>query len=442
MSNSLETVKENLFYSRAVEAAIWGMPAVNFDAMRQAYFRDLKAKYNDIAYYTHPADWKCQITTPNHTTLYGYVFHNLEDGPVVVEVPRIEGVGFFSTFDDAWNRGLMDLGPKGFDEGKGCKYFLMGPGYTGEVPEGYVGVTSPTNNVYWIPRLTPVTFSSEDVAYAIAYFKKFKIYPFATPEHTGNYIEIRDNVLEGIANYDISFYESLARVIKEEPVEEKDLVAMGQAHMIGIGKAIEFNPDEKQKEILEKAIVDAHTYMISKFEEGVSWWPERKGWVRTTTKEMIMSNLTTILDGRMLIDDRAALFYGGCAVVKNPAPNQYLKSYWDSNGEKLNGSNNYKLHIPANVPTTQFWGVNVYALNTAGFLRDVSKAGADSINCVANSDGSWDVYFGPEAPVGKESNWIPTIEGKNFFVFFRNYGADKSVFDRTSTWIIEDIEKI
>ena len=33
---------------RAVDAAIWGQPIVSFDAMRQAYFRDARAKYNDV----------------------------------------------------------------------------------------------------------------------------------------------------------------------------------------------------------------------------------------------------------------------------------------------------------------------------------------------------------------------------------------------------------
>jgi hypothetical protein len=41
-----------------VEAAIWGMPLVNFDAMRQAYFRDAGAKYNDVMYWSKPSDWK------------------------------------------------------------------------------------------------------------------------------------------------------------------------------------------------------------------------------------------------------------------------------------------------------------------------------------------------------------------------------------------------
>jgi hypothetical protein len=33
---------------RAVGAVIWGLPLVSEDAMRQAYFRDGTAKYNDI----------------------------------------------------------------------------------------------------------------------------------------------------------------------------------------------------------------------------------------------------------------------------------------------------------------------------------------------------------------------------------------------------------
>jgi hypothetical protein len=39
---------------RAIEAAIWGMPIVSVDAMRQAYFRDAEAGHNDIFYLSHP----------------------------------------------------------------------------------------------------------------------------------------------------------------------------------------------------------------------------------------------------------------------------------------------------------------------------------------------------------------------------------------------------
>ena len=71
----------------AVDAAIWGTPIVSFDAMRQAFFRDAQAQYNDILYLSRPADWKLQITTPNASTHYVFFHFNLKDGPVVLEIP-------------------------------------------------------------------------------------------------------------------------------------------------------------------------------------------------------------------------------------------------------------------------------------------------------------------------------------------------------------------
>lgn len=39
-----------------------------------------------------------------------------------------------------------------------------------------------------------------------------------------------------------------------------------------------------------------------------------------------------------------------------------------------------------------------------------------------HDDGSVDVYFGPVAPEGKESNWVQTIPGKSWFMVLRLYG--------------------
>ena len=57
-----------------------------------------------------------------------------------------------------------------------------------------------------------------------------------------------------------------------------------------------------------------------------------------------------------------------------------------------------------------------------------------------NADGSVDVYFGPKAPAGKQTNWIPTNPGGKFEVLFRLYGPEKPLFDKT--WKLPDIEAI
>jgi hypothetical protein len=56
-----------------------------------------------------------------------------------------------------------------------------------------------------------------------------------------------------------------------------------------------------------------------------------------------------------------------------------------------------------------------------------------------NSDGSVDIYFGPKAPSGKESNWVPTDASRKFELMFRAYGPEKPFFDKT--WKLPDIEK-
>src|SRR5271154_1806091 len=91
--NSGNNIAHRTVERRAVEAVIWGMPLVNSDAMRQAFLRDVGAKYNDICYFSKPANWKYQVTTPNASTHYVYSNFNLKDGPVVLEIPAPEGAG-------------------------------------------------------------------------------------------------------------------------------------------------------------------------------------------------------------------------------------------------------------------------------------------------------------------------------------------------------------
>jgi hypothetical protein len=57
-------------HRRAVDAAIWGLPIVSQDALRQAYFRDGKAKYCDIIWWPKGSTWKNQSLTPNTSLRY------------------------------------------------------------------------------------------------------------------------------------------------------------------------------------------------------------------------------------------------------------------------------------------------------------------------------------------------------------------------------------
>ena len=102
----------------------------------------------------------------------------------------------------------------------------------------------------------------------------------------------------------------------------------------------------------------------------------------------------------------------------------------------------YKLTVPANVPTSQFFAVDVYDAETGAFFRETPVVGVDSYKPTLkkNADGTTDVYFGPKAPAGEENNWIPTPAGKAYFVMFRIYGPQKGAVD--GSWILNDIERM
>jgi hypothetical protein len=108
----------------------------------------------------------------------------------------------------------------------------------------------------------------------------------------------------------------------------------------------------------------------------------------------------------------------------------------------LDGSKNYKLNVPPKVPVDDFWAVSVYDLETASYLRKQEKSSVDSNqpNLAKNSDGSVDIYFGPKAPKGKKTNWIPTTKDRRFFLLFRFYGPKPEA--KNGKWELNDIELV
>ena len=112
---SSSELQSRLVARRAVDAVIWGVPIVSLDMMRQAYFRDGKASYNDIIWWPNGATWKNQSLATNSIVRYIYLFSNTKnDGPVVVELPpAVAGAGFYGTIMDAWQVPLADIGVGG-----------------------------------------------------------------------------------------------------------------------------------------------------------------------------------------------------------------------------------------------------------------------------------------------------------------------------------------
>jgi hypothetical protein len=87
-----------------------------------------------------------------------------------------------------------------------------------------------------------------------------------------------------------------------------------------------------------------------------------------------------------------------------------------------------------NIPAKDIWSFTLYDNQTRSMLQTDQKSpavGSLSEGLHVNADGSVDVYFGPNAPPGKEANWVQTIPGKAWNTLLRLYGLLKPWFNKT-----------
>ena len=102
----------------------------------------------------------------------------------------------------------------------------------------------------------------------------------------------------------------------------------------------------------------------------------------------------------------------------------------------------YCLHPAHHAPVRQYWSATLYDRETHALISEVSHAACSSQTpgLQVNADGSVDLYFGPTAPKGKESNSTPTDPKGEFEVLFRFYGPLPSLFDKS--WKLPDMELV
>jgi hypothetical protein len=443
---SSEELRRRTLERRAVEAAIWGMPIVSVHAMREAFFRDAKAKYNDIVFWSKPSDWQNQTTTPNASARYVYLnFNTQPDGPVVLEIPAALGAGLFGTLLDAWQVPLADVGPAGQDQGKGGKYLLLPPDFKGDAPAGYIVVRSQTYNGYALFRAIPKTSSDEDVAGAIALVKQLRLYPLskagAPPEQ--RFIDMAGRMFDGIVRMDESFYASLAKMVNEESVPAQDRTLMGMLRELGLEKGKSFNPDAAAQAALKQGIREAHAWLKDRLlTYGTPYWPDSR-WQIPALPVAVETAFSFERPNYLDVDARGIGYFSFYAPPKKLGEATfYLGTFKDAKGDVLRGEDNYKLHVPPNAPAKQFWAFTLYDRETCGFILDMPRAGVDSYDrkMQQNADGSVDIYIGAKPPAGKEANWVETVPGRAWFPFFRFYGPAKPLFDKT--WKLPDIEKV
>jgi len=460
-----ETLRDELLFQRATQVYLWAMPLINTLGMKFGSEKVFGAGYNVLPIWKKRLDAKTQVTTPNSDLLYAMSYVDLgKDGPLVFDAPpMLQGILL-----DFWQRPIPvdggkffgDVGLPGPDGGKGGKFLLLPPGYTGSVPEDHFVYRSGTNNVFIFLR--GFYQDPKNLEPAVRLLEQTKIYPLngeskTKPMQFPDASGIPANMLpvsDGRA------FDQLKLLLESEGANLAESDSRGMLAAIGIIKGQPFDLDAHAREILDLAAKTA--YKMSRvigFQEDLNsgslrMYPDRR-WINpldnvTPPSPRTSLNLSweNVAGGYVDLDARIWFFtnyYSVSPGMLSKVPGKgamYMIAFTDTAGANLSGGSHYRLTLPANVPAANFWSVTLYdAESSSGLANGQPFPSLGSRDQPAqNADGSTDLFLGPKAPEGKAGNWLATIPGKGYFAVLRLYGPTEAALNKS--WKPGDFEKL
>jgi len=439
---TVAAVYDNLDFQRGVRVFLDALPIASLHAMREG-LREVGAVNGTVGIFENLMDSRTLFLTANTESVYAITWLDLKDGPMVVEsAPNTLGI-----LDDFWFENVTDLGNAGPDRGQGGKFLILPPGYDGEVPEGYFTFESQTYGNWLIWR---GFLEDGDARPAVANLKEHtRIYPLVRRDDPPpqKFVDLSGKSFNTIHANDLSFYEEVNAVLQEEPVDALDPEYLGLLASIGIEKGKPFAPDARMTEILTDAVAVGNATaraLVFRTRDPESYYFEDSAW----KTGFIGGSHEFETDGVRLLDGRTLFFYYATGITPAMAAkmvgvgSQYAGAMVDAEGRALDGSYTYRLRMPPDVPVKDFWSLVLYDNQTRSMLQTDQKF--PSLNSQRgveqNADGSTDIYFGPSAPAGHESNWIQTVPGKGWSVILRLYGPLDAWFDKA--WQPGEIERL
>jgi pentatricopeptide repeat protein len=438
-------VFDEIDYQRAVQAYLWAYPVVSFESIRIAGKRDLGLEEMEFGIADKLVDSRSIYLTANDTTVYAFANADLgKTGPIVVEVPPGFIVGLI---DDFWQRAIVDLGMPGPDGDKGGKVLIVPPDFKGEIPKtGYHVRQATMNNYNIMVRGIAVKGDFKVAEQVVRKMRLYRLSEAANPKPT-RFVTISGKTIDTLPPQGLEYWARLSAVINNNPVHERDRFFMAMLKPLGIEKGKPFNPDARQRAILEDAarIGDAMgRVMLFDGHERISGTQALPGtnwhWVVVGPSNQEAANYSQI-------DERLHYTYGaiytapGIGIRHAGAGSTYIQAFKDKDGNRLDGGKSYRPRIPADVPAAAFWSLTLYDTAIRSMIKnssnDSARSGYDKLK--ANADGSIDLYFGPKAPAGVEAiNWIETVSGRGFYPMVRFYGPKAGLFD--AIWKLADVE--
>jgi hypothetical protein len=443
-SGTVQKVYDNLDFERGVQAYLTAIPGASVTAFRPA-LQKFGAVDGNVIIFEQLMDSKALWLTANTTVVYYMSWVDTKNGPVVAETPP----NTLGVVDDHWFHYVCDFGNAGPDKGKGGKFLFLPPDYKGAVPKGYFVLRPKTYGLWLGGRGFLVNGDPKPAVASIE--KNLRIYPLAQAAKppVSKFIDVSGIPNNTVHSNDFHFYEEVNGIVQEEPADALDPETLGLLASIGIEKGKPFAPDERMKKILTEsaAVGNATARAIlfrTRMKEADVYPNSAWRWTFIGGDYQFFAQ-----EGVRNLDARTSFFYYATGVTPAMAAkmvgagSQYAGAFTDSQGQPLDGSRTYKIHLPPNIPAKNFWSFTLYDNQTRSMLQtdqQFPSVNSTDKGVMTNPDGSVDVWFGPTAPKGHEANWVQTVPGKGWNTLFRLYGPLEPWFDKT--WRLGEFEEV
>lgn len=417
---------KNWSYSLAYQAAIWGGPLVTMYALRHndAVGPKPKARPNtlwrmeDIS--TPELSKEAGYVTPNVNVIYGFGFVDLRQGPIVLEAPDSGGRYYMVEIVDMWTNAFAYVGGKATGY-KGGKFVLVGPGWSGALPEGAKPIQSPTPWVLIQPRVHIYRDGKVDMDGARKVLDAIRLvdpsgrapsayaYPapvFTNPSLPVSTLDFKDP---------LQFWELLSLALNENPPPKDQITALMplfQPLGLEVGKP------------WDRARLPAP--VLSAMGEAAKAVPDM------LAKLPLGSSVSNALIPPPSIGNFGTDYLNRAFIARNglTANTPYEAIYWgntlDNTGAFLQGGRKYTMTFKDGIPFIPpgFWSVTLYSSDdnyTVPNPINRYMLGSDT-NLKRNPDGSVTLYIQSESPgAGQESNWLPAPKSGQFYLIPRAY---------------------
>jgi hypothetical protein len=418
----------------AAESYLFGYPLVIMDATRASF----QQAYGSKALHrmrTFPSIEFRDIVRPNVDTLYTTGFIDMAEGPWVFDMagdaPRYQVMQFM----DGWTNVFAAPGDRlnGHAE---VRLLLVGPGWSGAVPDGLTLTRSPTNIVWLIGR----TQTNGVADYALVHALQDKIQLRRLADWQANQTSAEaplstvvqpDKAMpppEQIQAMDsVEFFSRLTNLMRTNPPYAADGPMLAKLQQLG-------NP--QQWNWLDRSCIElgrrlADWKVLREIRQG---GPRTRGWA---TPPALLGNYGTNYPLR-----------AGIAMVglgaNLPQDALYPSANVDADGKPLNGDAHYRMHFNAGQlpPVNAFWSITAYGEDNY-FIDNAQRRYAigDRDALAFNADGSLDIWIQAAAPVeAHRSNWLPVKLGQTFLLNARLYWPKAAALE--GKWTMPAIERL